>query len=249
MRENIFHIFPELNTVSSFNEDRTRAIQTFVLRTNPLSQKLVDGIKAYYEDYAVIYKKENLEYIKKNGISSLYKNQAAPLIIEIGFGNGESFLQMAKNNPMTNYLGFEVYLGGFAECITSAGESGLENVRVMRYDAKYIIENYIEDESVKAFQIYFPDPWPKKRHHKRRLINSEFVSILSKKLLKDGYIHFATDVEDYADEALSVFSKNKELKNKYKDFSPTNENRVSSTFERKGLECGRIIRDIIFVKI
>ena len=241
----VFNKFKELENVSLKSKDGKRGIKSFVLRTNPLSKRLTKGILDYYNDYAFPY---NSDDYNKINLSNLFVNPEKCLVVEIGFGNGESFVKMAENDNEANYFGLDVYFEGFAECLTSIGEKKLKNAKVMRADAKEVLTYKVIDESVDCFNIFFPDPWPKKKHHKRRLINTEFTGLLIKKLKHNGIIHFATDIEDYADEVLTIFSSYENLRNLFEKYSPTSYGREHTNFEQKGIDAGRTIRDIVFIK-
>lgn len=242
----LFTAVPSLNYISCA-ESGKQGIKTFVLRTHSLSDRLINGVIDNFNSYAVPFDPKAIENRTVFSFEKIFGNKNET-VIEIGFGNGESFLKTAEKNRNTNFLGFEVYLNGFASCLTSAAEMKLSNVRVMRADVHDVLNNCISDSSVSGFSIYFPDPWPKKKHHKRRLINPDFVSLLSCKLKKGGVIHFATDIDDYAYEALDVLTSNLQLENKYSGFAPDSGTREHSVFEHKGIKAGRTIYDIVVLK-
>ena len=243
----LFSTYPELRNVS-FTADGRKEIQSFVLRTNPLSESLTNSVIKYYKDFAISYDKSLVDDKRKLDFEAIFRGGNKSLVIEIGFGNGSSFVKMAEKNPNTNYLGFEVYLNGFAECLTSIGEKNLTNARVMRADVMPILENCIEPNSIDGINIFFPDPWPKKRHHKRRIMNDNLVSLVAPLLKDGGFLHFATDIEDYAISSLECLSKSKELRNEYDGFAPSRLDRENSTFEAKAILDGRRIYDIFFKK-
>lgn len=245
-KKDLFVAIPTLREVSLYESGR-QGIKTFVLRTNTLSTYLINGVIENFDRYAIPFIREDVEAKKQLTLERVFGNKN-PIVIEIGFGNGEAFLKTAEQNKDINYLGFEVYLNGFASCLVSSAENGLNNVKVMRADVHDVLKNCITDNTISGFNIYFPDPWPKKKHHKRRIINKEFVELLSQKLLSGGKIHFATDIEDYAREALAIFSAFSSLTNKYETFATNNDGREHSVFEQKGIEAGRVIRDIVFIK-
>lgn len=247
-KKEVFEKYKELEDVSIQNEDGRRGIKSFVLRTNPLSLRLTNGILNYYESYAIRYNQDDIKGKKPIDLKAHFKNKNLPLSVEIGFGNGESFVKTAEKHKDINYFGFEVYLTGFAECLTSIGDLKLENATLMRADAKEVLLNSVMDESVDAFNIFFPDPWPKKKHHKRRLMSADFIALLTEKLKVGGSIHFATDIEDYAEETLINLSGNKALQNKFESFAPRAYNRESTAFERKGVLKGNKIFDLFFIK-
>ncbi len=122
----------------------------------------------------------------------------APVTLEIGFGNGDNLIDMARHSPDTNFLGIEVHEPGVGHCLLKISEYQLQNVRVMKHDAIEVLRNMIADHSLARVNLFFPDPWPKKRHHKRRIVNREFITLLAQKLSPDGVFHVATDWENYA---------------------------------------------------
>ena len=159
-----------------------------------------------------------------------------PVIIEIGFGMGESTLKIAKANPDKNYIGIEVFLYGFSKLLANASKENVTNLKLMRFDAVQVLQDMVPDNSVDGFHVFFPDPWPKKRHHKKRLIQVPFATLLSSKLKKGGYIYCVTDWEEYAEQMLSVFDSVESLTNPYGGFAPALEWRPETGFERKGLD-------------
>jgi tRNA (guanine-N7-)-methyltransferase len=132
----------------------------------------------------------------------------APLVIEIGFGMGHSLLQMAEQNPAINYIGIEVHRPGVGALLQGIAEKGLANLRIYCADAVEILQQAIADESLTGVQVFFPDPWHKRRHHKRRLIQAEFLQLVQRKLKLGGFIHIATDWHDYAEQALHLLEQN-----------------------------------------
>ena len=172
--------------------------------------------------------------------------RAAPTIVEIGFGMGESTAAIAAMFPENNFIGLEVHTPGVGALLKLIGERELANLKIIQYDAVAVLKQMIPDRSLTAFHIFFPDPWPKKRHHKRRLIQPELVKILESKLAADGYIHLATDWEDYALHMLEVLRNEPALVNTVSDFAPRPAYRGTSGFERKGLAKGHGVWDLIF---
>ena len=177
-------------------------------------------------------------------------NRKAPLIVEIGFGNGSSLAAMAEANPAVNYLGIEVHRPGVGQLMMSLEQKGLSNVKIYHHDAIEILEQKIEDNSLAAVHLFFPDPWQKRRHHKRRIMRPEFVVLLHKKLVSGGYFHAATDWEHYAHEMLKILSGSKLLINTQRDklFCPRPDYRPLTKFENRGLKLGHGVWDLIFKK-
>lgn len=176
----------------------------------------------------------------------IFPNAAAETVIEIGFGSGIATAQIAKENPDKNYLCFDVHKPGVANLLHLIEENSLENIRIFEGDALDFIEGQIPDEKISAFHIFFPDPWPKKRHHKRRLVSRPTTNLLTHKLQKNGYIYFVTDWQDYGEFALEELNATENLKNDYEGFATPQPWRPQTHFEKKGIEAGHSIFEIFF---
>ena len=170
----------------------------------------------------------------------------APTILEIGFGMGETTAEIARSRPGENFLGIEVHGPGVGSLLKRVDELGLPNVRVIRHDAVEVIAAMIPRASLVGIHVFFPDPWPKKRHHKRRLLKPDVVHELALRLAPDGYLHVATDWEDYAEEILAVLSAERLLLNTATEFAARPAYRPLTKFEVRGLRLGHEVRDIIF---
>lgn len=174
--------------------------------------------------------------------------RAAPKILEIGFGMGETTARIAGSHPQNDYLGIEVHTPGVGSLLKRVAELGLTNVRVIQHDAVDVIECMISPASLDGVHVYFPDPWPKKRHHKRRLIQPPFLALLASRLKPGAYLHVATDWEDYAQQVLQVLSGEPLLANAADGFAPRPEWRPLTKFEARGLRLGHRVRDLLFVR-
>ena len=174
----------------------------------------------------------------------------APLIVEIGFGNGSSLADIAEAHPEINYLGIEVHKPGVGHLMMLLEERDIKNVRVYHHDAIEILEQKIPDNSVTGVFLFFPDPWQKRRHHKRRIVRPGFVELLNKKLIIDGFFHAATDWKHYAYDMLKVLSAGSGMSNcsPDKDFCPRPDYRPLTKFEKRGLTLGHGVWDLIFRK-
>ncbi|MBQ9625553.1 MAG: tRNA (guanosine(46)-N7)-methyltransferase TrmB, partial [Treponema sp.] len=151
-------------------------------------------------------------------------------------------------NPNVNYLGIEVHKPGVGRVLSEIRANDLKNLYVIEHDALDVLEKMIGENSVDGFHVFFPDPWPKKKHHKRRLMRRPNTNLLAQKLRSGGYLYMCTDWEEYAQEALEELRGTDGLKNKYELFAPRQEWRPMTKFERKGIEAGREIRELFFVK-
>lgn len=218
-----------------------RSIKTFVLRTG----RMTDGQRRNYENFS---KKWCIPYSeKKIDFTVLFKNNS-PVIIEIGFGMGTATAQIAEDNPDKNYLGIEVFKAGVGKLLGEIEEKKLNNLRIIEHDAIEVLENMINDECIDGFHIFFPDPWQKKRNHKRRLVRRPRTDLLSRKLKKGSYIYMVTDWENYAEDAFEQLSGTPNLKSKYEKFAPSQSWRPTTKFEKKGLKKEHIINELIFEK-
>lgn len=176
-------------------------------------------------------------------------SRCAPRILEIGFGMGASTAEIAEENPDRDYLAIEVHTPGVGSLLKLLEEKHLRNVRIIQHDAVEVLEKMIPDDSLSGVHIFFPDPWPKKRHHKRRLIQPGLVALLCRKLEAGGYIHAATDWEEYASHILEVMRSEPLLSNISEAYSDRPAYRPLTKFEERGIRLGHGVRDIIFRKI
>lgn len=172
----------------------------------------------------------------------------APLVVEIGFGMGKSFVEMAAADPDRNYLGIEVHPPGVGACMKSAKALGLANVRIIQHDAYEVLKFCLQPESVDILQIFFPDPWPKARHHKRRLINAEFIDLVRPVMKQGGQVRMATDWQEYAEEMLALFTQATGFVNTAPDggYLPRPEWRPLTKFEQRGERLGHGVWDLVF---
>ncbi|GMO17578.1 MAG: tRNA (guanosine(46)-N7)-methyltransferase TrmB [Termitinemataceae bacterium] len=162
-------------------------------------------------------------------------DNANPVVCEIGFGMGSATAAIAESNPQINYLGVEVFKAGIGKLLWEIQNRMLKNIRIIEADAAQVFEFMIENESLSGIHVFFPDPWPKKRHHKRRLLQRPFTDTLAQKLKKEGYLYMVTDWEDYAQHALSELNQTVLLNNEFSFFAPPAQWRPQTRFERKGL--------------
>ncbi|WP_344127141.1 tRNA (guanosine(46)-N7)-methyltransferase TrmB [Saccharopolyspora halophila] len=176
--------------------------------------------------------------------------RSAPVVLEIGSGMGETTAQLAAEQPDVNYLAIEVYKPGLAQLMLRAENLGVENLRLLRGDAMVLLREHLAPESLDEVRIYFPDPWPKKRHHKRRLVQPETVSMIASRLRRGGVLHLATDWENYAEQMLEVCEAEPELRNRHAaepgGWAPRPDWRPVTKFENRAHEEGREIRDLIY---
>jgi tRNA (guanine-N7-)-methyltransferase len=240
MQENqdtIFKDIPELKWVENRPEGSPREIKSYVLRSSYLRTFQLEAIRNYYHTYGLPFQEEKISF------KEIFGNDK-PVIIEIGFGMGTSTERIARERSEYNYLGIEVFLSGFSKLLDSVGKESLENVRLMRFDAVQVLTSMIEDGSVYGFHVFFPDPWPKKRQQKRRLVQVPLAELMTQKLIPGGYIYCVTDWEEYAYQMLEVFSKVENLGNPYRGFAPPRTWRPTTKFEQKGLAQDNPINEV-----
>jgi len=172
--------------------------------------------------------------------------RAAPKVLEIGFGMGETTARIAADHSQNDYLGIEVHTPGVGSLLKRTAELGLTNLRIIQHDAVEVVEHMIPTASLAGIHAFFPDPWPKKRHHKRRLIQPAFARTLALRLMPGAYLHAATDWEDYARHILEVLTAEPLLANTADGFAQRPEHRPLTKFESRGLRLGHPVWDIFF---
>jgi tRNA (guanine-N7-)-methyltransferase len=217
-----------------------RPIRSFVLRQGRMSPAQTRAYESLGPRFMVPFRADCLlNYGELFG-------RDAPAIVEIGFGMGESTAAIAAMLPGKNFVAIEVHTPGVGALLKLIGERQLANLRIIQHDAVEVLKEMIPDASLAGFHIFFPDPWPKKRHHKRRLIQPELVKLLVQKLTAGGYLHLATDWVEYAYHMLEVLKAEPGLENTAADFSARPAYRGTSGFERKGLAKGHAVWDLVF---
>ncbi|MFO1415471.1 MAG: tRNA (guanosine(46)-N7)-methyltransferase TrmB [Burkholderiales bacterium] len=174
--------------------------------------------------------------------------RVAPIVLEIGFGMGETTAAIAAAQPERDFLGLEVHAPGVGALLKRIDEMALRNVRVIRHDAVEVVEHMIPAAALAGIHVYFPDPWPKKRHHKRRLLQPAFVHALAGRLAPGGYLHAATDWEDYAQDMLATLGAEPLLANTAAGFAPRPPWRPQTKFETRGLKLGHGVFDLVFTR-
>ena len=221
-----------------------RKIQSFVRRSGRISKAQSIGLNELWHDYGVDLNEKKLDFKKL----FLSKNNVT---LEVGFGNGDSLLEMAIDQPNQNFLGVEVYEAGVGRLINEANKNKLSNLKIIKDDAVEVLTNNILDNSISHFQLFFPDPWHKKKHHKRRIVQISFLDLLSNKLKKDGIVHIATDWENYAEHIMELLESHSHFKNCAGDhmYSLRPKNRPLTKFENRGQKLGHGVWDIIFTNI
>ncbi|MBX9890277.1 MAG: tRNA (guanosine(46)-N7)-methyltransferase TrmB [Amoebophilaceae bacterium] len=221
-----------------------REIKSFVLRQGKITPGQQRALEELMPRYGVDYAPELIDLNKVFG-----RDNAK--ILEIGFGMGHATWQIAKTNPEQDYLGVEVHLPGVGALLMQIAEHEVNNLRLIRHDAVEVLRHMLADNSLDGVHIFFPDPWHKKRHNKRRLIQTEFVNLLCQKLKPGAYLHLATDWQDYALWMINVLKDVPMLRNQAVDgdYVARPDYRPLTKFEQRGLKLGHGVWDIIYRKI
>ena len=218
-----------------------RHIRSFAMRRGRVTRAQRRACEQILPQLAIAYRPARLDLEASFG-------RRAPTVLEIGFGMGETTAAIALARPDFNFLAVEVFAAGVGALARRADELKLANIRIIQHDAVEVLDHMIADASLDGIHVFFPDPWPKKKHHKRRLIQSAFVAKLATKLKPGGYLHLATDWEDYAGQMLEVLSGETLLANTAKDYSPRPQYRPLTKFEKRGLRLGHGVWDLIFTR-
>lgn len=219
-------------------------VRSFHLRRGRVSQRHLDGLRDLWPRYGVEVAVEPTPWDR-----STVFGRVAPLVLEIGSGMGETTAVMAAADPARDYLAVEVHLAGVANLLHLIDEAGLTNLRVARGDALDLLRHQIAPDSLAVVHVFFPDPWPKVRHHKRRLIQPGPVALLASRLTPGGVLHCATDWPDYARAMLATLGAEPALRNAYDGYAPRPAHRPHTRFERRGLAEGRPVHDLVFRRV
>lgn len=218
-----------------------RTIRSFVLRTGRMTPGQERAFAEHWPQKGLQRADGMLDYARVFG-------REAPVVLEIGFGMGASLVEMAKAAPDRDFIGIEVHRPGVGKLLHAMAEQGVDNIRVYCDDAVEVLQQCIPDSSLACVQIFFPDPWHKKKHNKRRLIQPEFVQQLRRKLQAGGVIHLATDWQDYAEQMLAVMSAAAGFRNLHEGYAPRPESRPLTKFEKRGERLGHGVWDLLCEK-
>jgi tRNA (guanine-N7-)-methyltransferase len=220
-----------------------RRIRSFVRREGRLTAGQARALESLWPRFGLEFSDQALDFARIFG-------RVAPVILEIGFGNGESLAAIAENHPQNDYIGIEVHRPGVGSLLRRLEEREIGNVRVMCHDASEVINAQIPDESLDAVYLFFPDPWPKKKHHKRRILQPAFIQQIRQKLKIGGQFHMATDWQDYAEQAMVALSAAEGFTNAAGEanYSPKPGYRPETKFERRGLKLGHGVWDLVFLR-
>lgn len=222
-----------------------KRIRSFVLRQGRMTAAQQRGIDEFLPKYGRTLEDGAFDAAEVFG-------RTAPLVVEVGFGMGASLLQQLQSMPDHDFVGIEVHLPGVGKLLCEAGDLGVDNLRVYRADAVEVLNQCFADESIDLFQLFFPDPWPKKKHHKRRIVQPPFVETIRKKLKIGGRFHLATDWEAYAEHMRDVMNAAPGYQNTAtagEDFVPRPDSRPLTKFEQRGERLGHGVWDLIYQRV
>ena len=224
-----------------FYDPLDHRIRSFVTRAGRTSNAQARALETLGPQFCLPYAKQVLDLPANFG-------NVAPVILEIGFGMGDSTAHIAAHMPDKNFIGVEVHTPGVGSLLKLIGEQNLTNLRLIQHDAVEVLNHMLAPATLAGIHIFFPDPWHKARHHKRRLIQAPLVQLLTSRLMPGGYLHLATDWENYAEQMLEVLSAEPLLRNTAEGYAPRPDYRPLTKFEKRGLRLGHGVWDLVFVK-
>jgi tRNA (guanine-N7-)-methyltransferase len=216
-----------------------RPIRSFVLRQGRVSNAQQRAYDTLLPQFGISYSPSIID------LNNIFE-RCAPAVLEIGFGMGETTAAIAAQHPENDYLAVEVHTPGVGSLLKAIAEQHLTNVRIVQHDAREVLQDMVASGTFGAVHIFFPDPWPKKRHHKRRLIQPEFIALLASRMKPGAYLHIATDWQEYAEQILDVLEREPQLGNTVEGYAPRPAYRPLTKFESRGLKLGHGVWDVIF---
>jgi tRNA (guanine-N7-)-methyltransferase len=222
---------------------KKRPIRSYILRQGRITAAQTKAIQENFQKHAVIFENELTNF------GDLFKNKNSELILEIGFGMGTSTAEIAKSNLNKNYIAIEVHSPGVGNLLKLIQESDIPNLKIIQHDAVEVLNLMIKNDSLDGIHIFFPDPWPKKRHHKRRLIQSNLLKLIAQKIKKSGYLHITTDWEDYALWIIDLLDKEELLQKTSDDFFKKPDYRPLTKYENRGIKLGYKVWDMVYRRI
>ena len=230
------------NIIESAEDLKQRRIRSFVLRQGRLTKGQEKALTESWPKFGIDYATVQMD------LSKVFGRKDSPKILEIGFGMGETTAKIAQSMPNSDFLGVEVHTPGVGGLLKLVEEMSLSNVRIIQHDVVDVLNHMIPDCALDGIHIFFPDPWHKKRHHKRRLIQAEFVKLLCTKLKSGGYLHVATDWQDYAEWVFDILKVEPQLQNTAVDYAPKPDYRPLTKFENRGIKLGHGVWDLLFIR-
>ena len=232
-----------MNDMHDTNDDslRNRSIRSFVVRAGRMGPGQVRAMAEWGPRFVLPYSAARVDFDACFG-------RTAPRVLEIGFGMGDATATIAQALPGTDFIGVEVHTPGVGALLKQIGERGLSNLRIVQHDAVEVLDHMIAPASLAGVHVFFPDPWHKLKHNKRRLIQADFVKRLVTRIAAGGYLHCATDWQPYAEQMLEVLSAEPALRNSAEGFAPKPDYRPLTKFENRGLKLGHGVWDVVFEK-
>lgn len=224
--------------MAAHQQETRRTIRSFVRRAGRLTPGQAQALQELWPVFGIDFSDELID------LDSVF-GRAAPRVLEIGFGNGETLVEQAAANPSTDFIGIEVHEPGVGHCLLRAHAAGISNLRLSRHDAIDVLRHQIPDASLRRINLYFPDPWPKKRHHKRRILQHDFLQMLSRTIEPGGTFHIATDWQDYAEQIDELIGSDDSFRLSERRTHGGGDplDRSTTRFERRGLQQGHKIWD------
>ena len=222
---------------------KRRPIRSYILRQGRITAAQTKAIQENLKKHAIVFENQLVNF------NDVFKNSSRELILEIGFGMGASTTEIAKANPNKNYLAIEVHSPGVGNLIKLIQENHIFNLKIIQHDAVEVLNAMIKNDSLDGIHIFFPDPWPKKRHHKRRLIQGNFLKLMAQKIKQSGYLHIATDWEDYALWIIDLLDKETLLQKTSEDFFEKPDYRPLTKYENRGIKLGYKVWDMIYRRL
>jgi tRNA (guanine-N7-)-methyltransferase len=231
-----------MTEIDENSNPKHRSIRSFVLRQGRLTKGQERALETNWPKFGVKYSQTALD------LKQLFGRKDSKKILEIGFGMGDATAKIAQTLQDCDFLAVEVHTPGIGSLLKQTEELALTNIRIIQHDAVEVLQHMLADNSLDGVHIFFPDPWHKKRHHKRRLIQTEFVKLLCTKLKTGCYLHVATDWQEYAEWVLGVLNAEPQLKNTAADYAQKPVYRPLTKFENRGLKLGHGVWDLVFIR-
>jgi len=222
---------------------KRRPIRSYILRQGRITTAQTKAIQENLKKHAIVFENQPINF------NDVFQNGSGELVLEIGFGMGTSTAEIAKANPKKNYIAIEVHSPGVGNLLKLIQENDISNLKIIQHDAVEVLNTMIKNDSLDGIHIFFPDPWPKKRHHKRRLIQDSFLKLMAQKVKQSGYLHIATDWEDYALWIIDLLDKETLLQKTSEDFFRKPDYRPLTKYENRGIKLGYKVWDMIYRRL
>lgn len=222
---------------------KRRPIRSYILRQGRITAAQTKAIQENLKKHAIVFENQLIDF------NDAFQNRSGELVLEIGFGMGTSTAEIAKANPNKNYIAIEVHSPGVGNLIKLIQENDIFNLKIIQHDAVEVLNTMIKNDSLDGIHIFFPDPWPKKRHHKRRLIQESLLKLMAQKIKQSGYLHIATDWEDYALWIIDLLDKETLLQKTSEDFFRKPDYRPLTKYENRGIKLGYKVWDMIYRRL